>query len=181
MSWSAPRTWVTGELVTSPVMNQHVRDDLLNLRVQREGNAIFGAREAAPVADGADRVFNSGSGNNMVQAGVDWTTLIAQGAVQWRALYGYYVSALNGCTALTLTSKIYREWSLNVQGGSHITLSVWAASVSVGWKQNDSGWQSGILPTADGAGVYAPSYRLDYATAVPTVLYLNAALFLRVV
>ena len=29
MAWSAPRTWVTGELVTSTIMNQHVRDNLL--------------------------------------------------------------------------------------------------------------------------------------------------------
>lgn len=28
MSWTAPRTWVTGELVTSTMLNTHLRDDL---------------------------------------------------------------------------------------------------------------------------------------------------------
>src|SRR3972149_7375912 len=31
MSWSAPRTWATGELVTAGIMNLHVRDNLLAL------------------------------------------------------------------------------------------------------------------------------------------------------
>lgn len=29
MTWTAPRTWVTGEVVTSTVMNTHVRDNLI--------------------------------------------------------------------------------------------------------------------------------------------------------
>lgn len=32
MPWAAPRTWVTGELVTSTIMNAHVRDELVALR-----------------------------------------------------------------------------------------------------------------------------------------------------
>ena len=31
MAWTAPRTWVTGEVVTASVMNVHVRDNLLAL------------------------------------------------------------------------------------------------------------------------------------------------------
>ena len=29
MAWTAPRTWVTGELVTASIMNTHVRDNLI--------------------------------------------------------------------------------------------------------------------------------------------------------
>ncbi len=29
MTWTAPRTWVTGEVVTSTIMNTHVRDNLI--------------------------------------------------------------------------------------------------------------------------------------------------------
>jgi len=29
MAWTAPRTWVTGEVVTAALMNTHVRDNLL--------------------------------------------------------------------------------------------------------------------------------------------------------
>lgn len=30
MAWTAPRTWVTGEVVTASIMNTHVRDNLLS-------------------------------------------------------------------------------------------------------------------------------------------------------
>src|SRR4051812_39892788 len=32
MAWTAPRTWVTGELVTASIMNSAVRDNLTELR-----------------------------------------------------------------------------------------------------------------------------------------------------
>jgi len=31
MTWTAPRTWLTGELVTASLMNTHIRDNLLHL------------------------------------------------------------------------------------------------------------------------------------------------------
>lgn len=31
MSWTAPRTWVTGEVVTAALLNAHLRDNLLDL------------------------------------------------------------------------------------------------------------------------------------------------------
>lgn len=31
MAWTAPRTWVTGELVTAALLNTHLRDNLLHL------------------------------------------------------------------------------------------------------------------------------------------------------
>lgn len=31
MAWTAPRTWVTGETITTVIMNQHIRDNLLAL------------------------------------------------------------------------------------------------------------------------------------------------------
>lgn len=34
MSWTTPRTWVTGELVTASIMNTHVRDNLGALQPQ---------------------------------------------------------------------------------------------------------------------------------------------------
>jgi hypothetical protein len=32
MTWTTPRTWVSGELVTSANLNTHIRDDLTDLR-----------------------------------------------------------------------------------------------------------------------------------------------------
>ena len=31
MAWTAPRTWVTGEIVTAAIMNSHVRDNQTDL------------------------------------------------------------------------------------------------------------------------------------------------------
>lgn len=31
MAWTAPRTWVTGEVVTAALLNTHLRDDLIDL------------------------------------------------------------------------------------------------------------------------------------------------------
>lgn len=52
MSWSTPRTWVAGELVTASIMNTHVRDNLL---------------EIAKI--GAHRCFAHNSGTQVVSAG----------------------------------------------------------------------------------------------------------------
>ncbi len=50
MSWTAPRTWVTGEVVTAALMNTHVRDDLRYLKgldgdVTIEDDIVIGANK----------------------------------------------------------------------------------------------------------------------------------------
>lgn len=39
MAWTAPRTWVTGEIVTAAIMNTHVRDNLLHIKTV--GNLVY--------------------------------------------------------------------------------------------------------------------------------------------
>lgn len=44
MAWTAPRTWVTGELVTASIMNTHVRDNLLEsatAKVTTAGDIVY--------------------------------------------------------------------------------------------------------------------------------------------
>jgi len=62
MSWTAPRTWVTGELVTATLMNTHLRDNLLETapaKVTTAGDIVYAsaanalARLAIAAADGA--------------------------------------------------------------------------------------------------------------------------------
>ena len=51
MAWTAPRTWVTGEIVTSSNMNTHVRDNLLETapaKVATAGEEV--------IADGANSI-----------------------------------------------------------------------------------------------------------------------------
>ena len=52
MSWTTPRTWVAGEVVTAAIMNTHVRDNLSALR----SPVTFGARRSTNQAmnNGAD-------------------------------------------------------------------------------------------------------------------------------
>lgn len=49
MSWTAPRTWVTGEVVTSSEMNTHVRDNELDLDARQKqlfDSGFLGAPQA---------------------------------------------------------------------------------------------------------------------------------------
>ena len=38
MPWTAPKTWVDNELVTASQLNQHLRDNLLNVKARLDGN-----------------------------------------------------------------------------------------------------------------------------------------------
>lgn len=38
MAWTAPRTWVTGELVTAAIQNTHIRDNQLEIQAVAEGD-----------------------------------------------------------------------------------------------------------------------------------------------
>ena len=44
MAWTAPRTWVVGEVVTAAVQNTHVRDNLLYLKTHTD---LYDAHDAA--------------------------------------------------------------------------------------------------------------------------------------
>jgi len=69
MAWTAPRTWVTSEIVTSTIMNAHVRDNLLETapaKVTQKGDIVAGtganaiARVGAGGSDGLPLVTLSG-------------------------------------------------------------------------------------------------------------------------
>lgn len=63
-SWTAPRTWVTGELVTSSLLNTHVRDNLIVLRAggvaiaSQGANEIIYASSSTQLARSANFTFN---------------------------------------------------------------------------------------------------------------------------
>jgi hypothetical protein len=65
-TWTAPRTWVSGELVTADLMNAHIRDNLSILRTggiavtaQAPGDMLYAssATQIARVPGGANRVL----------------------------------------------------------------------------------------------------------------------------
>ncbi len=61
-SWTSPRTWVTGELVTASIMNTHIRDNLNETSpalVTTEGDILVasGANALARLAEGTDNEY----------------------------------------------------------------------------------------------------------------------------
>lgn len=51
MSWTTPRTWVNSEVVTAAIMNAHVRDNSLIIKVTRSAAGRLIALSSATVAD----------------------------------------------------------------------------------------------------------------------------------
>lgn len=49
--WTAPRTWTVDEIVTKPILDTHVRDNLLYLKEQSEiGGKVIGRQGGSPSA-----------------------------------------------------------------------------------------------------------------------------------
>jgi hypothetical protein len=73
-SWTAPRTWVTAEIVTASVMNLHVRDNLLETCP-----ALVTTAEDITVADGANSLTRVAKGSDndylrVITGSVTWST-----------------------------------------------------------------------------------------------------------
>lgn len=69
MAWTAPRTWTTGEVVTGSIMNQHVRDNLLETgpaKVTTAGDMLYatGANALNRLAIGASRSILASDGSS---------------------------------------------------------------------------------------------------------------------
>lgn len=62
MAWTAPRTWVTGELVTASLMNTHVRDNLNYLKSQTDAMLGYALQLATATQDPADSTTYFGGG-----------------------------------------------------------------------------------------------------------------------
>jgi hypothetical protein len=96
MAWTAPRTWVSGELVTAALFNTHIRDNLSALdggrsaiTSQAAGDVIY-----ATSSTQLGRIAPSTSGNVLTSNGSIWTSAEATGNA--------YVGSVSG--RLTLTS-----------------------------------------------------------------------------
>lgn len=63
MAWTAPRTWVTGELVTASIMNTHIRDNQLYLKTEVDRIDTLSYDEAPVRA--IDTIYQNTSGKLM--------------------------------------------------------------------------------------------------------------------
>ncbi len=61
MAWSAPRTWVTAEVVTASIMNTDVRDNFLET-----GPAVATTGDRYIVTDGANSIVERATGTALV-------------------------------------------------------------------------------------------------------------------
>lgn len=87
MSWTTPRTWVAGELVTAAELNTHIRDDLSWLR------------------SAGDWTYIGASGAPAYQNG--WTSINAPAASykrigNWVCVRGYLANGTAGTTMFTM-------------------------------------------------------------------------------
>ncbi len=80
MAWTAPRTWVTSEVVTSTIMNAHVRDNLLETAPAKA--SAKGDLFAATAANAISRLAIGSNGQTLIpnsacNNGVQWTGVLA--------------------------------------------------------------------------------------------------------
>jgi hypothetical protein len=142
MAWTAPRTWVTGELVTASLLNTHVRDDLSYLK-------------ASPTFDGSVIVAGSitaGSGSVGI---VDATGKIpAISSTYFASLSGSNltnVALLNGVNTFSAANPIIlgaaSTGTLRTDQAGYLTMQ----SGSTGFAWRDSG-NAGNVMTLTSAG-----------------------------
>jgi hypothetical protein len=168
MAWIAPRTWVTGELVTASIMNIHVRDNELHLRAQPVGGRASGFQGTMTV-NGANQSFGE-----LAPGAIDFD---ANTNTQWRMFSAFNITAVNGCTSLVYTPVRRRILDSAGNAGGDTDIGGWSMGApTTGWKWNDSGWFSSAF---SGAWMFRPAYRFDFATAAPTIEDGHAVLMCR--
>ena len=91
MAWTAPRTWVTGEIVTAALLNTHVRDDLRFLK-GNDGDITF-----------SDSIIITDAAGNYVQVPSMTTANLPAAPVAGMVVYdstvGLYKQYINGAWA----------------------------------------------------------------------------------
>lgn len=152
MSWTTPKTWTTGELVTAEMMNTHVRDNMLETapaKVTTAGDLVY--------ASGQNALTRLGIGSSGKVLGV------SGGAPAWLDLLSGYVRK---------TADESVSASITPQDDNHLFFSiganeVWAVHMRLAcYAQSDSGirycfsvpsgctgWMGGLL-----AGYYTSYY-----------------------
>lgn len=73
MAWTAPRTWVVGEILTASALNTHLRDNLLETAVAKVTTA--GDIVQATAANALARLGMSGAGGKFLRANAGATAL----------------------------------------------------------------------------------------------------------
>jgi len=102
MAWTAPRTWVTSEVVTAAHLNAHVRDNLLETAPAKAttNGGIFVATGANAIAERV-RGFTAGDGN-YVGTGSSDDTYLSLDSGSWGSGATVSVAVTTGTSALVI-------------------------------------------------------------------------------
>jgi hypothetical protein len=163
--WTTPRTWVTGELVTSSIMNTHVRDNLSYL-YSTSGELSYVEFTAAV----STTATTEATATTVVTAGavvMDGSTTID---IEFYAPYGTTAAAANSELIGALydgSSSIGRLFRLS-QGAATATsapiyarrghLTPTAASHTYSIRIYESGGQASVTAGAGGSGNFMPGF-----------------------
>ncbi|GAA1790242.1 hypothetical protein GCM10009795_039930 [Nocardioides hankookensis] len=90
MAWTAPRTWVAGEIVSASMLNTHLRDNLLAL----DFSSGFVAVTAAANVTSSSTILYRRSGMAVVIVEVTTTAAIGAGGTLFTLPFGYRPVAL---------------------------------------------------------------------------------------
>ena len=125
MAWTAPRTWVTGELVTATILNTYVRD---NQDALEEGRLSLASQAAGDV-------FYASSANAMARLAKDEGKFLKSGAsaVSWDTV-ATTVTVLTKTSDYTCTTGDCGSNAaiLTTSSGGNVTITLYAASGNTG-------------------------------------------------
>lgn len=151
--WTSPRTWVTNELVTAPLMNAHIRDnmDYLYTRPRDVDNANAGANYTTTATSFADVSTSDLSLTVTTTGGRVLVGFTANVYVVATAVRAYFNITVDGVAAVADDGLIVMQASANPSLVSFVfmtdILSVATHMIRVQWKTN-----AGTLGMYSGAG-----------------------------
>lgn len=121
-AWTPPRTWVTSELVTASLLNQHLRDNLLYLKDQLDDTTVRVYVDTTSRSNGT--TVETDLGSYAVPA-ADTTTSPPGGL--YEDGQAFYLKAF-GTFANTVNTKTYRLYVGTGAGGVTTTLDATATA-----------------------------------------------------
>lgn len=147
MSWTAPRTWVTGETLTSTLLNTHLRDNMIALR------SSYGTTFPGSPNDGDEAVLVDNASNPSYQ----WQFRYNAGsssAFKWEFIGGAAIVVNAASTTLPAHNGDYiirAKYNSNESGGTTSGADE-AGLLKVNGATVDTTTQNGPSTAASGGG-----------------------------
>lgn len=172
MAWTAPRTWVVGEVVTASMMNTHVRDNLKALSdlsaTSRLNQQQLGAWQgfgtgAGLLGNGVEsyNIWGNPTSANISGAAVDFDVLAAVSATtQWRMSTRFNVTLIvpGGPSAVSWEGRVELQATRGTAAApppGSVTIGSASVTNATGEAAYDTGW---VAVSAAGLRFYWPKW-----------------------